>query len=70
MLIEKIQSKKAKIGIIGLGCMGLPLVIEFYKAGFHVTGFDVDPEKVELLKQGKSYIRPIDSSLLTPHANN
>ncbi|MCF6148012.1 MAG: nucleotide sugar dehydrogenase [Candidatus Kuenenia sp.] len=66
-LIEKIKSKKANIGVIGLGYVGLPLTIEFCKAGFHVTGFDIDPEKIELLKQGKSYIKHIDGSLFTAH---
>ncbi len=61
-LLKKIKSKKAKIGIIGLGYVGLPLVIEFCKAGFPVTGFDVDKEKVKLLKRGKSYIKHIDES--------
>lgn len=59
-LIEKIKLKEANIGIIGLGYVGLPLVIEFCKAGFNVTGFDVDSEKIGLLKQGKSYIKHID----------
>ncbi|MDI6891112.1 MAG: nucleotide sugar dehydrogenase [Thermodesulfovibrionales bacterium] len=64
-LIERIKSKEAKIGIIGLGYVGLPLVLEFCEVGFHVTGFDIDPEKVDLLKQGKSYIKHIDSTLIT-----
>jgi len=63
-LIEKIQNKEAKIGIIGLGYVGLPLAIEFCNAGFDVTGFDIDPEKVSLLKEGKSYIKHIDISSL------
>ena len=63
-LIKKIKSKKAEIGIIGLGYVGLPLVIEFCKAGFPVTGLDVDAEKVAMLRQGKSYIKHIDSSVL------
>lgn len=63
-LIEKINSREAKVGIIGLGYVGLPLVIEFCKAGFQVTGFDVDEKKVEALKQGKSYIKHISSSLI------
>ncbi len=62
---EKIRSKEANIGIIGLGYVGLPLVIEFCNAGFHVTGFDVDAAKVELLKQGKSYINHIESSFIS-----
>ena len=60
-MIKKIRAKQAKIGIIGLGYVGLPLVIEFCKAGFKVTGFDVDPRKVDLLKKGKSYIKHISS---------
>ena len=59
-LIEKIKTKKARIGIIGLGYVGLPLLIEFCRAGFPVTGFDIDPEKIAKLKQGKSYIEHID----------
>lgn len=69
ILIEKINLKSAKIGIIGLGYVGLPLVIEFCRAGFHVTGFDVDAEKVELLKQGKTYIKHIDSAHITAHSS-
>ncbi|MBI5682566.1 MAG: nucleotide sugar dehydrogenase [Deltaproteobacteria bacterium] len=67
-LVQMIKSKSARIGIIGLGYVGLPLVIEFCKAGFKVTGFDVDNEKVELLKQGKSYIKHIDSKLITQNS--
>ena len=61
-LIDKIKSKNAGVGVVGLGYVGLPLVMEFCKAGFHVTGFDIDEKKVVLLKQGKSYIKHIDSS--------
>ncbi len=68
-LLQKIGAKNAKIGVIGLGYVGLPLVIEFCKAGFHVTGFDVDPKKVDLLKKGKSYIKHISSSLITTHCS-
>lgn len=63
-LIEKIRTKKAKIGIIGLGYVGLPLVIEFSKKNFNVTGFDIDEEKVNLLKKGKSYIKHIPSEII------
>src|SRR5450759_4319929 len=61
-LITKINTKSAPIGVIGLGYVGLPLVIAFCKAGFPVTGFDVDQEKVDLLLQGKSYLEHIDVS--------
>jgi UDP-N-acetyl-D-glucosamine dehydrogenase len=64
-IIKKIKIKKAKVGIIGLGYVGLPLIIEFCKSGFSVTGFDIDKEKVELLKRGKSYIKYIDSEFIT-----
>ena len=46
---EQIQTKRAKIGVIGLGYVGLTLAVEFSKAGFDVTGFDVDELKVCLL---------------------
>ncbi len=59
-LVGRIESRQAAVGVIGLGYVGLPLVIEFVKAGFPVTGFDVDHEKVRLLKEGTSYIRHID----------
>ena len=59
-LEEKIAARHARIGVIGLGYVGLPLVIEFCKAGFRVTGFDIDPEKVVMLRAGESYIRHID----------
>ncbi|PIS30991.1 nucleotide sugar dehydrogenase [Candidatus Saganbacteria bacterium CG08_land_8_20_14_0_20_45_16] len=58
-LLSKIINKKAKIGIIGLGYVGLPLVREFLRVGFPVIGFDVDNKKVSLLNQGKSYIKHI-----------
>jgi UDP-N-acetyl-D-glucosamine dehydrogenase len=63
-LISKIGSRTATIGVIGLGYVGLPLVIEFFKAGFAVTGFDIDDTKVELLKEGRSYIKHVDISPL------
>ncbi|MEW6162627.1 MAG: nucleotide sugar dehydrogenase [Nitrospirota bacterium] len=69
-LIEKIKSKNARIGIVGLGYVGLPLVIKFCKAGFHVTGFDIDNIKVGLLKQGKSYIKHIDPSLINQNSKH
>ena len=65
-LIEAVKGRKALIGVIGLGYVGLPLVIEFCKAGFMVTGFDVDERKVQMLKDGKSYIKHIDASRFAP----
>lgn len=63
-LIEGIKRREARIGVIGLGYVGLPLVIEFCKAGFRVTGFDIDPHKIALLRENKNYIKHIDISHL------
>jgi len=55
-LKDKIRDRKARIGVIGLGYVGLPLAVEFAKEGFDVTGFDVDVWKVSELNAGRSYI--------------
>jgi UDP-N-acetyl-D-glucosamine dehydrogenase len=67
-LLNKIQARSAGIGIIGLGYVGLPLVFEFCRAGFSVTGFDIDPVKIEKLARGESYIKHIPASLLAEAA--
>ncbi len=53
---QRIESREARIGVIGLGYVGLPLALEFAKAGFRVEGFDLDAEKVRALSAGSSYI--------------
>ncbi len=58
-LIQKIENRRAIIGIIGLGYAGLPLVVRFCQERFRVLGFDVDPQKVDLLNEGKSYIQSV-----------
>ena len=58
-LLQKIQTKSAKIGIIGLGYVGLPLALEFAKKEFYVTGFDIDERKIPILNSGHSYIKHI-----------
>jgi len=60
-LKEKIRNRQARVGIIGLGYVGLPLAVEFAKAGFHVTGFDVDVSKVAAINKGQSYIGDVSS---------
>jgi UDP-N-acetyl-D-glucosamine dehydrogenase len=55
-LIEGLKAKKARIGILGLGYVGLPLAVVFAEAGFHVTGIDPDSRKIDSLNQGVSYI--------------
>ena len=56
-LLEKIRSRSATAGVIGLGYVGLPLALLFEESGFPVIGFDVDPTKPEALNRGESYIR-------------
>ena len=60
-LKEAIENKTAKIGIVGLGYVGLPLIQAFVRAGFSTMGFDVDQTKVEKLLAGESYIKHIPS---------
>ena len=64
-LIDRIKDKSATIGVIGLGYVGLPLAVEFAKAGFHVTGFDILADKVKMINAGKSYIDDISDDHLT-----
>lgn len=61
-LLKKIENHSAKIGIIGLGYVGLPLAIEFGEAGFHVTGYDISERKVNLINAGKSDIDDVPDS--------
>ena len=58
-LADKLQHGTPHIGIYGLGYVGLPLALRFAEVGVRVTGFDIDPSKVELLNSGKSYIERI-----------
>ena len=61
-LEKKILSKKAKVGIIGLGYVGLPLAVTFAKAGFSVYGIDIDKKRIAGLKKKHSYILDVPSS--------
>ena len=54
LMREKIRSRTAKVGVIGLGYVGLPLAVEFANAGFPVTGIDVQAAKVQGLNAGRS----------------
>ena len=59
-LIDKINDKSAKVGVIGLGYVGLPLAIEFTNAGYKVIGIDIDDKKVNSINSGKNYIKDVD----------
>ena len=64
LLEEKIKSRTARVGIIGLGYVGLPLAVEFAKAGFAVTGIDIQESKVAKLNRGESYVQDVPTSAL------
>ena len=58
-LLEKIKKHEAVIGVVGLGYVGLPLLMEFVEQGFRTIGYDIDKKKVDKLNQGRSYIKHI-----------
>lgn len=60
-LISMFEKRESKVGIVGLGYVGLPLAIRFAACGYRIVGFDVDESKIQTLAQGKSYIEHIDS---------
>src|SRR5262245_56266350 len=62
--ISRIRERKAVVGVIGLGYVGLPLARGFAARGFPVMGFDIDPVKVEKLLRGESYIGHIGTDLI------
>jgi UDP-N-acetyl-D-glucosamine dehydrogenase len=61
-LRERIANREAVVGVLGLGYVGLPLVVEFAKAGFHVVGFDVSKSKVDSINKGVSYIPDVPTA--------
>jgi UDP-N-acetyl-D-glucosamine dehydrogenase len=63
-LEDAIRNRSFRVGVIGLGYVGLPLINAFVTAGFRCLGFDVDRAKIDSLQAGKSYIRHIDSALV------
>ncbi|HTE45769.1 MAG TPA: nucleotide sugar dehydrogenase [Gemmatimonadaceae bacterium] len=61
-VLQRLQDRTAVIGVIGLGYVGLPLAVEFGKAGFHVIGYDVSDRVVKLLMDGNSHIQDVPAS--------
>jgi UDP-N-acetyl-D-glucosamine dehydrogenase len=66
ILEHKIKERRARVGIVGLGYVGLPLAVEFARAGFTVTGIDVSAEKIRRVNAGDSYVGDISSATLGP----
>lgn len=65
-LLDKLHTKTARVGVVGLGYVGLPLAVEFAHAGFEVLGLDVDHRKIDKLNAGESYIQDIPTSTVQP----
>ncbi len=63
-IVSLVKEKRAHVGIIGLGYVGLPLLVEFARAGFNTTGFEVDVQKAARINSGESYIGDVDSKLI------
>jgi UDP-N-acetyl-D-glucosamine dehydrogenase len=69
-LIEKFDKKTAVIGIVGLGYVGLPLMLRYAETGYRVLGFDIDQNKIDILRQGRSYIEHISSNAIAYAINS
>ena len=67
---ERFEKRESKIGIIGLGYVGLPLMLRFVEVGFEVLGLDIDASKVNMLNEGKSFIKHISSKSIENALNN
>jgi UDP-N-acetyl-D-glucosamine dehydrogenase len=61
-LQQKIESRRARTGVVGLGYVGLPLAVEFARAGFHTTGIDLDERKTQAVMEGRSYIPDVPTA--------
>lgn len=66
VLVDRFINREVRVGVVGLGYVGLPLAIVLAEAGFHVIGIDLDPNKVERLTHGQSYIEDVDHSQVEP----
>lgn len=65
-LKERILNKTARVGVLGLGYVGLPLAVEFARAGFQVTGIDVQQSKVDAFNRGHSYVKDVPDAVFGP----
>ena len=58
-LLQRIAGRQARVGVIGLGYVGLPLAVAFARAGVAVTGLDVDAERIAAIRRGESYVADV-----------
>jgi UDP-N-acetyl-D-glucosamine dehydrogenase len=65
-LRQRISKKTARVGVLGLGYVGLPLALEFARAGFEVIGIDVQQDKVDQFNRGQSYVKDVEDSVFAP----
>jgi UDP-N-acetyl-D-glucosamine dehydrogenase len=66
LLAEKIRSKTARVGVVGLGYVGLPLAVEYAAEGYHVTGIDLNAAKVSRMNAGDSYVGDVPTAVMAP----
>ena len=64
-LAQKIQDRSARVGVMALGYVGLPLIRAFWNAGFHVIGFDTDPHKTDMLQRGENYLKHLGENFVS-----
>ena len=69
-LEERIERREARVGVVGLGYVGLPLALAFARAGFRVTGIDLDERRIEQLNAGESYIGDVPSAEVAEAVNS
>src|SRR5687768_3849916 len=65
-LLQKINNREARVVVVGIGYVGLPLAVEVASAGFRVTGYDKSTGKVERVNAGESYIKDVPTQVLAP----
>src|SRR5437762_10504956 len=61
-LRDRIEARRARVGVVGLGYVGLPLAVEFARSGFETVGIDLDPRKIAAIEHGSSYIPDVPSA--------
>ena len=69
-LEHRIQTRTATVAVVGLGYVGLPLLRAFFQAGFRVVGYDIDPQKIEMLRRGESYLKHLGEDFVAAMAKS